>query len=77
MFVCGGGALNPLLMARLQSLMPSHQLSDTSALGVDPMFVEALAFAWLAEQRLFARPIQLKSVTGAQQDAILGCVYLA
>ena len=40
------------------------------------MFVEALAFAWLAEQRLLARAVALKDVTGAQQDAILGCVYL-
>jgi len=76
-FVCGGGALNPLLMLRLQQLMPEHSISDTNALAVDPMFVEAIAFAWLAEQRLCSRAIPLKSVTGAQQDAILGAVYLA
>ena len=75
-FVCGGGALNPLLMSRLQSLMPLHKISDTNALGIDPMFVEAVAFAWLAEQRIFEKTVPLKSVTGAQQDAILGCVYL-
>lgn len=76
-FVCGGGALNPLLMSRLQSLMPLHRISDTNALGIDPMFVEAVAFAWLAEQRLFAKTVPLKSVTGARRDAVLGCVYLA
>lgn len=75
-FVCGGGALNPLLMARLQSLMAQHKVHDTHQLGCDPMFVEAFAFAWLAEQRLLARAVALKEVTGAQQDAILGCVYL-
>ena len=76
-FVCGGGALNPMLMSRLQSLMPLHKIGDTNALGVDPMFVEAIAFAWLAEQRILARAVPLKSVTGAKQDAILGAVYLA
>ena len=76
-FVCGGGALNPLLMSRLQSLMPLHKIKDSSALGIDPMFVEALAFAWLAEQRILERTVPLKGVTGARQDAILGCVYLA
>ena len=76
-FVCGGGALNPLLMSRLQSLMPLHKISDTNALNIDPMFVEAVAFAWLAEQRLFERKVPLKSVTGTRQDAILGAVYLA
>jgi len=75
-FVCGGGALNPLLMQRLQQLLKNHTVSDTNLLNVDPMFVEAIAFAWLAEQRLLEKPIPLKSVTGATRDAILGCVYL-
>lgn len=75
-FVCGGGALNPLLMQRLQFLMENHSVCDTNVLNVDPMFVEAIAFAWLAEQRLLEKPIALKAVTGATKDAILGCVYL-
>jgi len=75
-FVCGGGALNPLLMNRLQYLMPSNKVEDTNSLNIDPMFVEAIAFAWLAEQRLLKNPIPLKSITGAQQDALLGAIYL-
>ncbi|ABM02073.1 anhydro-N-acetylmuramic acid kinase [Psychromonas ingrahamii 37] len=74
-FVCGGGALNPLLMQRLQALMPDYWVSDTAALNIDPMFVEAIAFAWLAEQRLLENTIPLKAVTGARRDALLGCVY--
>ncbi|WP_372881676.1 anhydro-N-acetylmuramic acid kinase [Psychromonas sp.] len=74
-FVCGGGALNPLLMQRLQALMPDHQVMDTNALEIDPMFVEAVAFAWLAEQRLSGNRIPLKAVTGARRDALLGCIY--
>ncbi|MFT6925437.1 MAG: anhydro-N-acetylmuramic acid kinase [Psychromonas sp.] len=74
-FVCGGGALNPLLMRRLQALMPNHRISDTAALNIDPMFVEAIAFAWLAEQRLLGNTIPLKTVTGARRNALLGCVY--
>lgn len=75
-FVCGGGALNSLLMARLQQLLKNHSVQDTNALHVDPMFVEAIAFAWLAEQRLLEKPITLQAVTGASKNAILGCVYL-
>jgi len=74
-FVCGGGALNPLLMQRLQALMPDHPVTDTRTLNIDPMFVEAIAFAWLAEQRLLGNTIPLKAVTGARRDALLGCVY--
>ena len=75
-FVCGGGALNSLLMTRLQQLLANHQVTDTNALHVDPMYVEAIAFAWLAEQRLLEKKIPLQAVTGAKRDAILGCVYL-
>ncbi len=75
-FVCGGGALNPLLMQRLQFLLKNHHVTDTHTLNIDPMFVEAIAFAWLAEQRLLEKPIPLKAVTGAKQNTILGCVYL-
>ncbi|MFQ3175024.1 MAG: anhydro-N-acetylmuramic acid kinase [Psychromonas sp.] len=74
-FVCGGGALNSLLMQRLQALMPDYRVSDTRALNIDPMFVEAIAFAWLAEQRLLENTIPLKGVTGARRNALLGCVY--
>ena len=75
-YVCGGGALNPLLMTRLAELMPTYSLHTTKALAIDPMYVEAVAFAWLAEQRILAKPVPLKSVTGATKDAILGCLYL-
>ena len=74
-YVCGGGALNPLLMQRLRALMPDYKITDIYALNIDPMFVEAVAFAWLAEQRLLGNRIPLKAVTGAQRDALLGCIY--
>jgi len=75
-YVCGGGALNPLLMQRLTALMPSHTIHTTAALSIDPMFVEAVAFAWLAEQRILEKAVPLKAVTGASRDAILGSVCL-
>ena len=75
-YVCGGGALNPLLMTRLQSLLPTHTIQTTDVLKINPMYVEAVAFAWLAEQRILEKTVPLKAVTGAQRDAILGCVYL-
>ncbi len=75
-FVCGGGALNPLLMSRLQALLTQHSIATTQALNIDPMYVEAVAFAWLAEQRLLKQPISLKSITGAKKNAILGGIYL-
>ncbi len=47
-FVCGGGARNQLLLERLQSRLGTVPVATTSTLGVDPDWMEAIAFAWLA-----------------------------
>jgi anhydro-N-acetylmuramic acid kinase len=38
--------------------------------------LEAMAFAWLAYKRLHEEKVNLKDVTGASDNAVLGCVYL-
>ena len=43
--------------------------------GLDPDFVEALAFAWLARQCIHNQPGNLPHVTGAAGPRILGAVY--
>lgn len=76
--VCGGGARNTHLLSRLQALThPRFAVQSTQALGIDPDWVEAVAFAWLARQTLNHHTGNLPSVTGATQAAILGGVYLA
>jgi anhydro-N-acetylmuramic acid kinase len=42
---------------------------------LDPLLVEAAAFAWLARQALEERPSNLPSVTGARGARVLGAVY--
>ena len=76
-FVCGGGVLNGALMQRLAEAMPESTVSSTSELGLNPNWVEACAFAWLAKQRLEGKTGNLPSVTGASKEAILGGIYLA
>jgi anhydro-N-acetylmuramic acid kinase len=76
-FVCGGGAHNRALMARLAVLLPRQRLSDTSALGLDADWVEALAFAWFARQALLREPGNLPEVTGAKGLRILGAIHPA
>jgi anhydro-N-acetylmuramic acid kinase len=77
MFVCGGGAQNAYLMSRLAAALPKTSVETTSALGIDPRWVEAAAFAWLAARTLHHRPGNLPSVTGARRAAVLGAVYPA
>lgn len=77
LLVCGGGAHNATLMARLASLLPDTKVSSTAAYGVDPDWVEAMAFAWLAHCCLESIPANRPSVTGARGLRVLGAIYPA
>ncbi len=75
LFVCGGGVHNPILMQGLKTNLPGCIVESTGILGIDPDWVEAACFAWLAKQRLAKQPSNLPSVTGAKRPASLGCIY--
>ncbi len=77
LFVCGGGAFNTLLMQRLAALLPDYRLDTTLALGVDPKWVEGIAFAWLAMRHQLGLPANLPAVTGASREAVLGGKFSA
>ncbi len=74
---CGGGVHNPLLMAALAEAMPDAAIESSAVHGLDPDFVEAMAFAWLARQHLAGRPGNLPAVTGARGLRVLGARYPA
>jgi anhydro-N-acetylmuramic acid kinase len=75
--VCGGGVHNVTLMQQLADALPGKRVVSTQTLGLDPDWVEALAFAWLAKQTLAGKPGNLPSVTGAKASVVLGGIYLA
>ena len=75
--VCGGGVHNPLLMAALADAMPAATIESSALHGLDPDFVEAMAFAWLAREHLAGRPGNLPAVTGAAGPRVLGALYPA
>lgn len=72
--VCGGGRRNRRLMRRLEAhaQAPVRPCED---LGVDGDLLEALAFAWLARERLAGRASSAPAVTGARGPRVLGAVY--
>lgn len=76
-YVCGGGALNNYLMARLQAHLSHCTVETTESLGLDPTWVEAVAFAWLARQTLMGETGNLPAVTGASKGVVLGQVCFA
>jgi len=75
-YVCGGGSHNRHLLARLRALLIGIPVATTEALGFDPDWVEAAAFAWLAHQTLAGHAGNLPSVTGARHPVLLGGIYL-
>lgn len=74
-YVCGGGAHNGYLLERIDQALPDCGIQTTAALGLDPDYVEAIAFAWLARERINLRIGSIADVTHASRAAILGAVY--
>ena len=77
LLVCGGGVHNPRLLARISAALPGVLVESTAAHGLDPDFVEAMGFAWLARETLAGRPGNLPSVSGARGPRVLGVVHPA
>jgi len=78
LLVCGGGAFNTHLMARLAARLGAGvQVLNSGEAGVPPDQVEALAFAWLALAHVQRRPGNLPAVTGARGPRVLGALYPA
>ncbi|WP_165857475.1 anhydro-N-acetylmuramic acid kinase [Marinobacter sp. JSM 1782161] len=75
LFICGGGARNRFLMERLREALPLVDVETTAVLGLDPQWVESVAFGWLAKRTLEQRPGNLPAVTGARGARILGAIH--
>jgi anhydro-N-acetylmuramic acid kinase len=73
-YLCGGGAHNLVLRTRLANLLPDCKVLTTDTLGVDGDYLEAIAFAWLAQQALLGQTANLPLVTGAKHPCILGAI---
>lgn len=75
--VGGGGARNPILMARLDHQIALRlgrvvEVCTHEALGIDPDAKEALTFALLAYLAIHGQPGNVPACTGAKHRQILG-----
>jgi anhydro-N-acetylmuramic acid kinase len=75
LYVCGGGAHNIGLLNVIAALIAPNRVASTAALGLDPDYVEAVAFAWFAKRTLEGLTSSAGSVTGSKGARILGGVY--
>jgi len=69
--LCGGGAKNSFLVDRIKALMPNVEV----AIAANADYIEAMTFAWLAYKRVHNEVVNLKDVTGASDNAVLGGLY--
>lgn len=77
LLVCGGGARNLHLLDVLCAELPDVSIESTTRYDLEPEWIEAAAFAWMAKETLASRPSNIPNVTGARHLVILGGIYLA
>ncbi len=70
--VSGGGAYNPVLMARLQAALPEVHVRAFDDVGLPASAKEAVLFALLAYETVHNRPANLPHATGASSPVVLG-----
>jgi anhydro-N-acetylmuramic acid kinase len=76
-YLCGGGVRNHDLVMRITRELAGMKIASTELLGIHPDWVEAMAFAWLAQRALRREPGNLPEVTGAKGPRVLGAIYAA
>ncbi len=76
-YLCGGGAHNSFLCERIGYHAGRLHVASTRSIGLDPDWVEAIAFAWLAKRHIDGLPGNLPAVTGARRRAVLGNFWAA
>jgi len=77
LLVCGGGARNGFLLQRLKERMAPIPVDSTADHGMDPQWVEAAAFAWLAHRSLEGKVGNAPTATGARRATVLGGIFPA
>jgi anhydro-N-acetylmuramic acid kinase len=68
----GGGAYNPVLMERIQELLPKQSVLQQDATGIPSSIKEAVAFAVLGYECYHQRPNNLPTATGASHPVVMG-----
>ncbi len=75
LFVCGGGVHNDDLLTRIRHQLPETAVDSTAGEGIDPDFVEAVLFAWLAKRRMDGKRLDTGPITGASTSILAGTIH--
>ncbi len=72
LLICGGGVFNDYILSRLKQFFGDQRVVSTADYGSDPEYVEAEAFAYLANLTIEAEAGNIPAVTGASRQSVLG-----
>jgi anhydro-N-acetylmuramic acid kinase len=72
LLVCGGGVSNDYILSHLKQRFGDQRVISTADYGSDPNYVEAEAFAYLANLAIEAGTANIPTVTGASRQSVLG-----
>ncbi len=75
--VSGGGSRNQFLLEILEKNYSIKLQNVQDALGLNPDFIEAWAFAYLAARSFYHLPISFPNTTGCKKPTSGGCLHLA
>ena len=76
LIVGGGGSMNPVLLAHIADCLPGCQVLTNEDLGLNSSAKEAVAFAVLANETIFASCNNAPSATGARHPVVMGKISL-
>ncbi len=76
LIIGGGGSMNITLLKDIAAALPACKVMTNEQLGYDSNAKEAVAFAVLANEALFAGCNNMPSVTGATKGVVMGKISL-
>ncbi len=76
LIIGGGGSMNATLLKDIAAALPTCKVMTNEQLGYDSNAKEAVAFAVLANEAIFAGCNNMPSVTGATKGVVMGKISL-
>ena len=76
LIIGGGGSMNATLLKDIATVLPACKVMTNEQLGYDSNAKEAVAFAVLANEAIFAGCNNMPSVTGATKGVVMGKINL-
>ena len=76
LIIGGGGSMNATLLKDIATVLPACKVMTNEQLGYDSNAKEAVAFAVLANEAIFAGCNNMPSVTGATKGVVMGKISL-